>query len=49
MPQAWNAVTAVIALSGMFSIAWTTSFLIGMVAMFHNRKNSSSGDFNHRV
>ena len=27
MPEAWNAITAVIALSGMFSIAWTTSFL----------------------
>lgn len=48
MPQSWNAVTAVIALSGMFSIAWTTSFLIGMVAMFRDRKTSSGGDFNHR-
>ena len=48
MPQAWNAVTAVIALSGMFSIAWTTSFLIGMVAMFHNRKKPSGGDSIHR-
>ena len=32
------AITAVIALSGMFSIAWTTSFLISMVAIFHDRK-----------
>lgn len=39
MPQAWNAVTAVIALSGMFSIAWTTSFLIGMVPCSTTGKN----------
>ncbi len=42
MPEAWNAITAVIALSGMFSIAWTTSFLIGMVGMFHSRKNAKT-------
>jgi hypothetical protein len=44
MPEAWNAITAVIALSGMFSIAWTTSFLIGMVAIFHDRKTSPRPD-----
>jgi voltage-gated potassium channel Kch len=44
MPEAWNAITAVIALSGMFSIAWTTSFLIGMVAIFHDRKTSPPPD-----
>jgi hypothetical protein len=49
MPEAWNAITAVIALSGMFSIAWTTSFLISMVAIFHNRKTPSTDDSSHRV
>lgn len=48
MPEAWNAITAVIALSGMFSIAWTTSFLIGMVGMFHNRKFPPIGESIHR-
>lgn len=35
MPSAWNSVTAVIALSGMFSIAWTTSLLMNMIGAFH--------------
>lgn len=35
MPPAWNAITSVIALSGMFSIAWTTSILMNMIGMFH--------------
>lgn len=35
MPQAWNAITAVIALSGMFSIAWTTSSLLSMLGVLH--------------
>ena len=35
MPQAWNAITAVIALTGMFSIAWTTSVLMNMISIFH--------------
>lgn len=35
MPPAWNAITAVIALSGMFCIAWTTSVLMSIVTVFH--------------
>ena len=35
MPQAWNAITAVIALSGMFCIAWTTSVLMSTLSAFH--------------
>jgi len=35
MPPAWNAITAVIALSGMFCIAWTTSVLLSIVSVFH--------------
>jgi len=31
MPGASNAITVVIALSGMFSIAWTTSALMSML------------------
>ncbi len=37
MPESWNAITAVIALSGMFSIAWTTSSLMSMIGLFHPR------------
>lgn len=37
MPPAWNAITAVIALSGMFCIAWTTSVLMSIVSVFHPR------------
>jgi len=35
MPPAWNAITAVIALSGMFCIAWTTSLLMNIISAFH--------------
>lgn len=35
MPPAWNAITAVIALSGMFCIAWTTSVLMNIISLFH--------------
>jgi len=35
MPPAWNAITAVIALSGMFCIAWTTSVLMSIITVFH--------------
>ena len=42
MPLDWNSVTMVIALSGMFSIAWTTSFLMGLIGLFHNRHLASS-------
>jgi len=35
MPPAWNTITAVIALSGMFCIAWTTSVLMSIVSVFH--------------
>jgi hypothetical protein len=37
MPEDWNSVTMVIAISGMFTIAWTTSFIMGLIGLFHNR------------
>lgn len=42
MPESWNSITAVIALSGMFSIAWTTSSLMSMLGLFHPRKIKST-------
>jgi hypothetical protein len=36
LPGSLNVITAVIALSGMFSIAWTTSILMGMVGSLHS-------------
>ena len=41
MPAAWNSLTAVIALSGMFSIAWTTSLLMNMIGSFHPHRQPS--------
>ena len=38
LPESQNAITAVIALSGMFSIAWTTSVLMNMIGGFHTRR-----------
>ncbi len=35
LPGSWDTITVIIALSGMFSIAWTTSSLIAMVSIFH--------------
>lgn len=35
LPGSWDTITVIIALSGMFSIAWTTSSLISMIAVFH--------------
>lgn len=35
LPGSWDAITVIIALSGMFSIAWTTSSLISMLGIFH--------------
>lgn len=35
LPGSWDAITVMIALSGMFSIAWTTSSLISMLGIFH--------------
>lgn len=35
LPGSWDTITVMIALSGMFSIAWTTSSLISMIAVFH--------------
>jgi voltage-gated potassium channel Kch len=34
LPESLNAITAVIALSGMFSIAWTTSILMSNIGAF---------------
>lgn len=42
MPTAWNSITAVIALSGMFSIAWTTSSLMSMLSAFHPQSFKTS-------
>jgi voltage-gated potassium channel Kch len=39
LPGATNSITAVIALSGMFSIAWTTSSLMGMIQHMLSGKN----------
>jgi hypothetical protein len=38
LPESKNAITAVIALSGMFSIAWTTSVLMTMIGGLHPRR-----------
>lgn len=35
LPGPWGTITVMIALSGMFCIAWTTSSLIGMISSFH--------------
>jgi len=35
LPGSWDTITVIIALSGMFSIAWTTSCLISMIGVFH--------------
>jgi len=35
LPGSWDTITVIIALSGMFSIAWTTSSLIGMIGALH--------------
>ncbi len=35
LPGSWDTITVIIALSGMFSIAWTTSCLISMLGSFH--------------
>jgi uncharacterized membrane protein YjdF len=35
LPDSLNAITAVIALSGMFSIAWTTSILMSNIGHIH--------------
>ncbi len=42
LPDALNAITAVIALSGMFSIAWTTSVLMGMLGPLRAQRADSS-------
>jgi hypothetical protein len=42
LPDSLNAITAVIALSGMFSIAWTTSALMGTIGLFHRGNSASS-------
>jgi hypothetical protein len=42
LPGSLNAITAVIALSGMFSIAWTTSILMANIGAFRpSRRNPS--------
>ncbi|MFY8216716.1 MAG: ion channel [Chthoniobacterales bacterium] len=38
LPNSWDTITVMIALSGMFSIAWTTSSLINMVGVFHTTR-----------
>jgi len=35
MPESWNVLTTIIALSGMFSIAWTTSYLMNVIGKYH--------------
>ncbi len=35
LPGSWDTITVIIALSGMFCIAWTTSSLISMISVFH--------------
>ncbi len=50
MPDAWNSITTVIALSGMFSIAWTTSLLMSMIGAFRvvkSRRHSSESLDSH--
>jgi hypothetical protein len=35
LPGSWDTITVIIALSGMLSIAWTTSCLISIISGFH--------------
>lgn len=42
LPESLNAITAVIALSGMFSIAWTTSILMSNIGAFRPTHGSPS-------